>query len=235
MAVSGRCLLSAFLNERSGNLGLCTNPCRFDYKVHSVVLEEEKRPGAPLWELEESDGFSRVLAADDLCLVKYLKWFCLAGINAIKIEGRTKSGPYVGLLTDIYKTALSDAMANKNRPELYMDEIKQLGSRDLSNGFLLGSPKKVVHFTEPDKPIFAQVAEQVADNKWRIQIKAKWQKGADIQIIFPGLKRPIIKANDYAIEDEKGKSIAVAHPGTYVNLYLENQDLIKDLFLRLLD
>ena len=40
IAYSGRCLLSAFMNGRSANRGLCTQPCRWSYS-----LVEEKRPG----------------------------------------------------------------------------------------------------------------------------------------------------------------------------------------------
>ena len=40
ISYSGRCLLSAYMTGRSGNMGDCTHPCRWKY---SVV--EEKRPG----------------------------------------------------------------------------------------------------------------------------------------------------------------------------------------------
>ncbi|MCL2825978.1 MAG: U32 family peptidase, partial [Eggerthellaceae bacterium] len=40
MAVSGRCLISDYLNGRSANRGHCTQPCRWSY-----ALEEETRPG----------------------------------------------------------------------------------------------------------------------------------------------------------------------------------------------
>lgn len=39
IAYSGRCLLSAFFNNRSANLGECTQPCRWKY-----FLMEETRP-----------------------------------------------------------------------------------------------------------------------------------------------------------------------------------------------
>ena len=40
MAFSGRCILSSFLANRSGNRGECSQPCRWNYS-----LAEEKRPG----------------------------------------------------------------------------------------------------------------------------------------------------------------------------------------------
>jgi len=53
MAVSGRCYMSAYLNDRPGNLGECSHPCRYEYKPTSVTFEERTRPGEPLWEIRE--------------------------------------------------------------------------------------------------------------------------------------------------------------------------------------
>jgi putative protease len=53
MAVSGRCYLSAMLNDRPGNLGQCSHPCRYEYRPTSVTFEERTRPGEPLWEVRE--------------------------------------------------------------------------------------------------------------------------------------------------------------------------------------
>ncbi len=33
MAYSGRCLLSGYMNQRDSNQGICTNACRWEYKV----------------------------------------------------------------------------------------------------------------------------------------------------------------------------------------------------------
>ena len=53
MAVSGRCYLSALLNDRPGNLGECSHPCRYEYRPLSVTFEERTRPGEPLWEIRD--------------------------------------------------------------------------------------------------------------------------------------------------------------------------------------
>lgn len=53
MAISGRCYMSAFLNDRPGNLGECSHPCRYEYKPSSVTFEERTRPGEELWEIRE--------------------------------------------------------------------------------------------------------------------------------------------------------------------------------------
>lgn len=53
MAVSGRCYMSALLNDRPGNLGECSHPCRYEYKPTSITFEERTRPGEALWEIQE--------------------------------------------------------------------------------------------------------------------------------------------------------------------------------------
>lgn len=53
MAVSGRCYMSALLNDRPGNLGQCSHPCRYEYRPTSVTFEERTRPGEPLWEIQD--------------------------------------------------------------------------------------------------------------------------------------------------------------------------------------
>ena len=40
IAYSGRCLLSGYFNHRDPNQGICTNACRWDYKVHDTVEDE---------------------------------------------------------------------------------------------------------------------------------------------------------------------------------------------------
>ncbi|MBG0791585.1 MAG: U32 family peptidase [Desulfovibrionaceae bacterium] len=53
MAISGRCYMSALLNDRPGNLGQCSHPCRYEYRPSSITFEERTRPGRPLWEIRE--------------------------------------------------------------------------------------------------------------------------------------------------------------------------------------
>ena len=109
LAVSGQCLLSAWLNDRPANTGRCTQPCRFEYRV----FEERLRPGQPLWTVTEEQGYSNIWAPDDLCLLPYLPWFIHTGINALKIEGRMKGPGYVAHVTDVYSTALAFLRQNQ--------------------------------------------------------------------------------------------------------------------------
>ena len=70
MAISGRCYMSALLNDRPGNLGECSHPCRYEYRPSSITFEERTRPGHPLWEIREygtdtADEFTFDTPAED--------------------------------------------------------------------------------------------------------------------------------------------------------------------------
>ncbi len=75
MCVSGQCLLSAVFGGRSGNRGLCAQPCRLPFAV----------PG----------GTGHDLSLKDLSLLPYLRELRGDGIDSFKIEGRMKRPEYV--------------------------------------------------------------------------------------------------------------------------------------------
>ena len=87
VSFSGRCLLSDYFSkgERKANHGNCSQPCRWSYK-----LVESTRPDEYL-EINQDGRGSHILSPKDLCLVEYLPQLIDAGIDSLKVEGRTKS------------------------------------------------------------------------------------------------------------------------------------------------
>ncbi|MBN2232798.1 MAG: U32 family peptidase [Deltaproteobacteria bacterium] len=100
MAVSGRCLLSAFLAGRDANRGDCAQPCRWRWAV-----AEAGRPGEFFPLVEAGDG-SFIFNSRDLCLLEYLPALCAAGVDSLKIEGRMKSVHYLAVVVRTYRQAL---------------------------------------------------------------------------------------------------------------------------------
>jgi len=98
MSYSGRCLLGDYMNGRPGNKGECSHACRFKYKVR---LEEERRPGK-LFQLENDTDGTHILSSKDLCTIDRLAEI-LPYVDAIKIEGRSKSEFYVAAVVKAYK------------------------------------------------------------------------------------------------------------------------------------
>ncbi len=75
MCVSGQCYLSSMLGGRSGNRGLCAQPCRLPFTA----------PG----------GTGYDLSLRDLSLIDHIEELRELGIASLKIEGRMKRPEYV--------------------------------------------------------------------------------------------------------------------------------------------
>ncbi len=239
LAISGQGLLSAWMNNRPANQGRCTQPCRFAYRA--LAVEEEKRPGEWTWEAVEEEPFSTFWAPQDLCLVKYLRWFAKIGAAALKIEKRMRSSGYVAQVTDVYATALKALAAREFSPAAYLAELAHSAGRPLSSGFFL--PRRV-RIPMPDqgitRPIVARIAGplEAGGNSgglaWEIDVRALWQAELPAGIILPGLRRPTLEAGEYRLFNHNGAESAVLNPGTRAALYLEEPipDLQAGIFLR---
>ena len=75
MSVSGQCYFSAILGSRSGNRGLCAQPCRLPFSVQG--------------------GTGNDLSLKDLSMIRRIGELKNAGITSAKIEGRMKRPEYV--------------------------------------------------------------------------------------------------------------------------------------------
>jgi len=234
MAVSGRCLLSSHLNKRSGNLGQCTHPCRFEYKVTAIRLEERLRPGEDTWEVRCGGDFSQVMAAEDLCLIKYLNWFRRVGITSLKIEGRMKTPSYLAQVTDVYRTALDDLSAGTFRPGLYLEELQQLATRPLTSAFFTPLPvtQRPALSRALTKNIVGRLGQPIGDGCWAMDVKHRFETHAPLEILLPGLRRPVLGAGDYGVENAEGTGLATVHGGMRVMLRCEHPGLEPGMFLR---
>lgn len=86
MCVSGQCYLSAMLGGRSGNRGLCAQPCRLSFSA-------------------DKSG-SCDLSLKDLSLISHIKEIENAGVISLKIEGRMKRPEYVAGAVTACKKAI---------------------------------------------------------------------------------------------------------------------------------
>ncbi|RQD74113.1 U32 family peptidase [Desulfonatronospira sp. MSAO_Bac3] len=234
MALSGHCLLSAHLNKRSANQGLCTHPCRFDYRARALALEERTRPGEITWQVWEEEGYSRIFSSQDLCLVRFLGWLRRQGISSIKIEGRMKSVSYLGVTTDVYRTALDDLARGDFRPGLYLEELASVSSRPLGSGFFLPANKI---FSKPAlesgrKKILASVEKKLGGQRWLVQVKSRWSRDMDLELVLPGLERPGLRQGDYLLEGINQEELQTAHSGQQVVLTTAHELIKEHLLLR---
>lgn len=101
VCVSGQCLMSAMYGGRSGNRGLCAQPCRLDFSV---------------------DGRNNVLSLKDLSLIENLRKLNEIGVTSAKIEGRMKRPEYVAAAVNACREALAG-----NTPDI--ERLKSVFSR----------------------------------------------------------------------------------------------------------
>ncbi len=111
MCVSGQCYLSSVLGERSGNRGLCAQPCRLDFK---------------------SGSRNYALSLKDMCHIPHIRALEDAGVRSLKIEGRMKRPEYVSAAV----LACREAVEGKT-PDL--DILRRVFSRSgFTDGYLTG-------------------------------------------------------------------------------------------------
>ena len=150
LSLSGHCLISEWANHRAANLGLCTQPCRFEYRGMKLTVEEGIRQDGAFLDITQGDDFSAVWAPMDLCLVRWIRTLAAMHPAALKLEGRTKSGGYVAQVTDVYRTALNRAAAapeDSSWDDALVEELFHTSSRPLCSGFFL--PQREVKTFRP--------------------------------------------------------------------------------------
>jgi putative protease len=133
---SGQCLLSSVIGGRSGNRGMCAQPCRKPYTLVTATTDSFGRP-EKMQVHPARDTY--VLSPKDLCTYRHLPALVASSIVSLKIEGRMKSAEYVAVVVAAYRRAL-DAIAAGNTSPL-PDEMNNLllaFNRGFTAGYLFG-------------------------------------------------------------------------------------------------
>jgi len=134
---SGQCLLSSAIGGRSGNRGMCAQPCRKPY----VLLRGEKdRYGRPASLAAQPQRERFLISTRDLCVYRHLDTIVRSPVESLKIEGRMKSAEYVAIVTSIYRRALQAIAQGKWSPSVEDERDLALSfNRDFTKGHLLGA------------------------------------------------------------------------------------------------
>ncbi len=89
MCYSGQCYFSSVIGGRSGNRGLCAQPCRMAY---GWGLRPDAHP----------------LSLKDMSLAGHMRELEEMGVACVKIEGRMKRPEYVAIVTAVYAAAIRE-------------------------------------------------------------------------------------------------------------------------------
>jgi len=186
VSFSGRCLLSDYMTdgERKANHGNCAQPCRWSYK-----LVEETRPGQ-YYEIEQNERGTHILSPKDLCLVEYLPELIDAGVDSLKVEGRTKSLYYVSAVTKAYRNAIDEVIGGKTDDlHKYFLELKKVGNRGYTQGFYFENNNSESYSYDISKGLagsdFLCEFWDKKEDSFLVKTKNKFLKNQEIEIITP--------------------------------------------------
>lgn len=116
---SGNCYMSSFIGSRSGNRGMCAQPCRKEY------IDSKGNKG---YFLSPKD---QLLGYDEIQKLKKI------GIESIKIEGRMKDPNYVFETVEYYYQ-----MINEKKIE---ERVSKIFNRGYSKGYFYGADSSLIN------------------------------------------------------------------------------------------
>lgn len=153
MCYSGQCFFSSVIGGRSGNRGLCAQPCRLNYGWGGTA-----------------DSYP--LSLKDMSLAQYLRQLRKMGVTCVKIEGRMKRPEYVAVVTGVYSRLIRE-----NR-EPTAEELRQLQTAFSRQGFTdgyyvnqTGPAMFGVREKEPEpKELFAQAKASYSRENPRVPV-----------------------------------------------------------------
>ncbi len=135
---SGQCLLSSVIGGRSGNRGMCAQPCRKPYTLLRGTQDIYGRPTG-LASVALRDRY--LLSTRDLEVYPQLEQIVDLGVASLKIEGRMKAPEYVAIVVDIYRRALQAIAEGRFEPSAEDERDLALAfNRGFSGGYILQDP-----------------------------------------------------------------------------------------------
>ncbi len=116
MSVSGQCYFSAMLGSRSGNRGMCAQPCRLPFKAEG--------------------GSDHALSLKDNSLIEYIDQLQKLGVASAKIEGRMKRPEYVASATSACREKRDTGFVSDTTDRYLKNVFSRTGFTD---GYLTGT------------------------------------------------------------------------------------------------
>lgn len=167
---SGQCLFSSMIGGRSGNRGLCAQPCRKEYDIFSFKLSESG-------DISEMKRLSNcyIMSPADLCTCRNLEEIACLGVDSLKIEGRMKSLSYVAIVVSVYRKTL-DGIISGNSCLTDDDETDLMlaFNRSFTAGYISGEGGREI--MAPERPgnrgVYAGKVARYDPVKRKIHVRA---------------------------------------------------------------
>jgi len=202
-AYSGRCLVSALQKGRVPNRGSCANDCRFPYEMYAHNPETNTTFRLE----EESEVGTYIMNAKDMNMASHVDEILASGvIDSLKIEGRTKSPYYAGVVTKAYRHAIDDYYAGDFDESRYQAELETTQNRGFTDAYLISRP-----FEKNDTQSHGftiqngthQVAALVSEDGKSWKCKDKTCIGDSVEIVLPVGATVELVDNEYGTIEQK--------------------------------
>lgn len=203
IAYSGRCLLSSFFTERSGNKGECVQCCRWEYDLVEKSRNEALR-------IHEDDRGTYLLSSKDLCMIEHIKELIDAGVTSMKIEGRMKSEYYVAGVVNAYRRAIDDAVNGKPYNKELTEELEKISHRGYTTGFYYDERGGVTNEPRPFATYkFVAIADGSENGYATVEMRNRFEVGEELEVLSPTdtFNKKLIVTE---IQDDKGNMLKVA-------------------------
>lgn len=125
MSYSGQCLMSSMIGGRSGNRGMCAQPCRMKYEIldkNGTLLNN--------WDNVYA------LSPRDLNTLDEVDNLVENGVESLKIEGRMKRPEYVATIVSTYRKILDNGKSSLNEEDI--KDVRQIFNRGFTKGLTFG-------------------------------------------------------------------------------------------------
>ncbi|MBQ8391894.1 MAG: U32 family peptidase [Clostridia bacterium] len=154
ISFSGKCLMSSFIGGRSGNRGMCAQPCRQMYSC------------------KNKKGY--LLSPRDLCLADDLEKMSNAGVVSFKIEGRMKSPEYVASVTNVYRKYLDSFSPLSREDEERLEKVFVRGDGFTKAYFAEKNTPEIMNYSISNDNLSARADESVLK-----EARASFREGAE--------------------------------------------------------
>lgn len=196
MCVSGQCLMSSVLGGRSGNRGLCAQPCRLPFGINSKGGNN--------------------LSLKDLSLVDELRALEAAGVCSFKIEGRMKRPEYVAAAVSACKNSLKNIKDKK-----IDDSLKAVFSRSgFTKGYFEGKLGREMFGTRRKEDV--EGAAGVLSSLKRLYCNENPLVPVNFSLLFAKNKPMVLRATS---GDFSAEAVSDRSPETALNKPLDRGEL----------
>ena len=154
--------------------------------------------------------------AKDLSTIHILKDMIEAGIDSLKVEGRTKSVYYLSVVTRAYHLALKAIENGRSAEDIY-GEVNAIANRGYISGFLERNPQKdgqnyLQSHSGNQTRQFAGIVDSWDDEKKLavIKVRNRFMENDEMELMTPDETIPFRAEK---MQTFKGEKISTAHGG----------------------